>query len=88
MPGRVDGWLWPIDLVALSVLVLPLTPLARVFGFVPLALYRAVLGIAGAHVVSAELLKRWFYRRYAAQANVGLTSAPGAASPAPAPGCS
>ena len=69
-------------------LVLPLTPLARVFGFVPLARYGAVLGIAGAHVVSAALLKRWFYWRCAAQANIKLTSARGAASPAPAPGCS
>ena len=64
-PGR---WLaLATALVALSVLLLPLTPLARAFGFVPLplALYGAVLGIVGTYIIAAELLKQWFYRRYA-----------------------
>ncbi|WP_338874643.1 magnesium-translocating P-type ATPase [Spirosoma sp. SC4-14] len=68
-PGR---WLiLATGFVALFVLLLPLTPLAAVFGFspLPLALYGAVVGIVGAYVIAAERLKRWFYRTYAPKAN-------------------
>jgi len=49
------------------VLLLPLTPLARVFGFMPLpwALYGAILGLVAAYVLAAEGVKQWFYRQYA-----------------------
>jgi Mg2+-importing ATPase len=53
--------------VALVVLALPFSPLARVFGFTPLPwqLLGAILLIVATYVLSAEALKRWFYRRYA-----------------------
>ncbi|GAB3853850.1 magnesium-translocating P-type ATPase [Hymenobacter terrigena] len=52
--------------VGLVVLLLPLSPLARVLGFapLPLALYGAILGIVATYVLAAETLKQWFYRRY------------------------
>jgi Mg2+-importing ATPase len=52
-------------LVVVAALVLPYTPLARVFGFTPLPLgYLAVLGaIVTLYIVAAELTKRIFYRR-------------------------
>ena len=53
-------------LVGLLVLVLPMSPLARVFGFVPmpLALYGAIIGVVAAYVLAAEALKHWFYRKF------------------------
>lgn len=58
--------------IALTVLLLPMTPLARVFGFSPMPplLYGAVLGIVMVYVLSAEGLKRWFYRTQATKAKV------------------
>jgi Mg2+-importing ATPase len=52
-------------LVVVAALVLPYTPLARVFGFTPLPLwYLAVLGaIVTLYIVAAEMTKRIFYRR-------------------------
>jgi P-type Mg2+ transporter len=52
-------------LVVVATLVLPYTPLARVFGFTPLGLpYLGALGaVVGLYIVSAELTKRVFYRR-------------------------
>jgi Mg2+-importing ATPase len=53
-------------LVFISVLILPLTPLASLFGFVPLPLefYALMLVIVSLYIVSAEFTKRWFYRHY------------------------
>jgi P-type Mg2+ transporter len=52
-------------LVLLTVLFLPLTPIAGIFGFVPLPIsfYGWMLLIVGAYLGSAEILKGWFYRR-------------------------
>ncbi|QMW01033.1 magnesium-translocating P-type ATPase [Spirosoma foliorum] len=57
--------------VAIVVVLLPLTSLGRLFGFspLPIPLYGAVLGIVGVYVVSAELLKHWFYRHFSARQN-------------------
>ena len=43
-----------------------MSPLARVFGFVPmpLALYGAIIGVVAAYVLAAEVLKHWFYRKF------------------------
>jgi Mg2+-importing ATPase len=51
--------------VVLLTLLLPVTPLARVFGFValPLRLYAAVIMIIAIYMVTAETAKRIFYRR-------------------------
>lgn len=68
-PGR---WLAiATGFVALFVVALPLTPLAVVFGFspLPITLYGAIVGIVGTYVLSAELLKRWFYRTYTPKPN-------------------
>ncbi|MDO7852468.1 magnesium-translocating P-type ATPase [Hymenobacter convexus] len=56
--------------VGAAVLLLPLSPLARVLGFapLPLALYGAILGIVATYALAAEALKQWFYRRYARRA--------------------
>ncbi len=50
-------------LVVVATLLLPSTPLGRLFGFVPLPpLFLALLGlILLGYVLSAELVKRWFY---------------------------
>ena len=52
-------------LVVLLVLVLPFTPVAALFGFVsmPLSFYGWIILIIAAYIVSAEIAKRWFYRR-------------------------
>jgi len=65
--ARPGTWLvGTTALVALAVVLLPMTSIGRVFGFSPLStsLYGAVLGIVGAYVFAAEWLKRWFYRHY------------------------
>jgi Mg2+-importing ATPase len=51
-------------LVVIGALMLPWTPLGALFGFVPLPpLFLAILaGILAAYVLSAEAVKRWFYR--------------------------
>lgn len=53
-------------LVVVGVLLLPISPLARVFGFtaMPLSLYGAIIGVVTVYVLSAEGLKHWFYRAY------------------------
>lgn len=50
--------------VASIVLMLPNLPFAYLLGFtaVPLAFYPAMLLITGLYILSAELLKKWFYR--------------------------
>jgi Mg2+-importing ATPase len=52
--------------VALFTLVLPYSPLAGLFGFTPLPikLLLIIFGIVMLYFLSAEMLKRWFYRRY------------------------
>ncbi|MVM41242.1 magnesium-translocating P-type ATPase [Spirosoma sp. HMF3257] len=63
-PGR---WLLlATALIVGIVLLLPVSPLANVFGFttMPLSLYGAIIGIVGCYVLLAEWLKHWFYKRY------------------------
>jgi Mg2+-importing ATPase len=47
------------------VLVLPFTPLGRLFGFAPLpiAFLLFLLGIVVLYIVSAEIVKKLFYKR-------------------------
>lgn len=51
--------------VALAALFLPLMPFAGLFGFVvlPLPFYGAMLGIVFLYILSAELVKKWFYKK-------------------------
>jgi P-type Mg2+ transporter len=51
--------------VVLFVLILPFTPLAGLFGFVPLPIifYGWMLLIVTAYIISAEIAKKWFYKR-------------------------
>jgi Mg2+-importing ATPase len=51
--------------ILLLVLVLPLTPMAVWFGFtrLPVAYYAWMLVIIATYIVSAEIAKRWFYRK-------------------------
>ena len=53
-------------LIASLVLVLPYTPLAVVLNFAPLpwTTLLALFAIVGLYFTSAELLKRWFFKRY------------------------
>ncbi|MCC8425498.1 magnesium-translocating P-type ATPase [Mucilaginibacter sp. UR6-11] len=62
-------------LVILFVLTLPLTPLANWFGFIrlPVSYYGWMLLILAAYMVSAELAKRWFYRRIVDRSNHRVT---------------
>jgi Mg2+-importing ATPase len=52
--------------VALVTLLLPYSPLAGLLGFgaLPPVYLLAIAAIVAAYVVSAELVKRWFYRHY------------------------
>jgi Mg2+-importing ATPase len=52
-------------LILLVVTILPLTPVAGIFGFgrLPLYYYFWMLLIVGVYIGSAELLKQWFYRK-------------------------
>ena len=52
-------------LVVLAVLTLPVSPLAPIFGFtrLPVAFYCWIVLIVGLYIISAEMTKRWFYRR-------------------------
>ena len=54
--------------VILITLVLPYTPLAGLLGFTPLSLpyLLVIFGIVALYFMSAELTKRWFYRKYGA----------------------
>jgi Mg2+-importing ATPase len=63
LPGKY--LLIATSLILIFVLVLPFLPFAGLFGFVrlPLSFYGWMLLIVGAYILSAELAKRWFYRR-------------------------
>lgn len=65
--SRPGKWLLlATALIAGVVLLLPLSPLAKVFGFtaMPLSLYGAIIGVVSGYVLSAEAVKHWFYRKY------------------------
>jgi Mg2+-importing ATPase len=53
--------------VVAATIALPFTPLAGPLGFVPLSpgFLLTMLGIVVAYAVSAEFVKRWFYRQLA-----------------------
>ncbi len=63
-PGRL--LMIATAIIALVALVLPFSPLAAVLGFTPLPLtiLLTLLGIVVLYVASAEIVKRWFFRRY------------------------
>jgi Mg2+-importing ATPase len=48
-------------------LILPFTPLGKLFGFVhpPTAFFLILAGLIGAYLVLAQIVKDWFYKRYA-----------------------
>ena len=52
--------------VAAVVMLFPYTPLASVLGFEPLhfTTLLALLAIVGLYFISAELTKRWFFKKY------------------------
>ena len=52
-------------LIVLTVLALPFTPMAGLFGFsrLPLNYYGWMILIVASYIGSAEILKRWFYRK-------------------------
>ncbi len=54
-------------LVAAFALLLPYLPFASLLGFIPLppTFYLAMLGIVVLYILSAELMKKWFYKRLA-----------------------
>ncbi len=65
--SRPGKWLMlATALIAGVILLLPISPVARVFEFtpMPLSLYGVILGVVGCYVLSAEALKHWFYRTY------------------------
>ena len=79
--SRPGFWLMGATaLIVGIVLLLPITPLARVFGFttMPLSLYGAIIGVVIGYVAFAEVVKHWFYRTYA-------TSSARPVSPEPSP---
>jgi Mg2+-importing ATPase len=53
--------------VAGTTIFLPYTPLGALFGFVPLppGFVLLLLGITGAYLAASELVKSWFFRRFA-----------------------
>ncbi|MCL7987864.1 magnesium-translocating P-type ATPase [Sphingobacterium sp. lm-10] len=63
------GWalLFANLLIIITVLILPLTPLGSVFGFValPIQFYIYMLLIVAVYVLIADYVKRWFYRKVA-----------------------
>jgi Mg2+-importing ATPase len=63
LPGKY--LMMATGLIVLVVLVLPFTPLAGLLGFVrlPLTFYGWMGLIVAAYVGSAELAKKWFYRK-------------------------
>jgi len=63
-PGR--ALLAVTGLMVLATVLLPYTPLAGLLGFKPLPpiYWLAIAAIVAAYVVSAEVVKRWFYRHY------------------------
>lgn len=57
--------LWSVGVVMLVAIVLPFSPVAGVFGFVPLPgpVLGAILVITALYVLASEATKRFFYRR-------------------------
>ena len=53
--------------VAGTTIFLPCTPLGALFGFVPLSplLVLLLLAISGGYLVASEIVKGWFFRRFA-----------------------
>ena len=53
------------SLVVIFVLSIPLMPFAGLLGFVslPLSFYGWMLLIIAAYIISAEMAKRWFYKK-------------------------
>lgn len=53
-------------LVAVLALLLPIMPFAAIMGFtaVPFKFYLAMLAIVTMYIISAELVKNWFYRHF------------------------
>ena len=66
-PGRLV--LTATLLVAGTTIFLPYTPLAALFGFVPLPplFVLLLLAITGGYLVASELVKGWFFRRFTQQ---------------------
>jgi Mg2+-importing ATPase len=64
-PGRL--LLVSTLLVAGTTVFLPYTPLGALFGFVPLPplFVLLLLGITGGYLVASEMVKAWFFRRFA-----------------------
>jgi Mg2+-importing ATPase len=63
LPGK---WLSiATSLIVLFVLAIPVMPFASLFGFVrlPLPFYGWMLLIISCYIISAELAKRWFYKK-------------------------
>ena len=52
-------------LVVLFVLVMPFTPIAALFGFIklPVAFYAWMALIVSCYIVTAEMAKKWFYKK-------------------------
>jgi Mg2+-importing ATPase len=52
-------------LVVIAVLVIPFTPVAALFGFIrlPVAFYGWMVLIVGCYIVTAEMAKKWFYKK-------------------------
>jgi Mg2+-importing ATPase len=70
------GLLWSSIVVATFAVTLPWTPLAALFGFVPLPakLVAVVVGITVTYVLATELAKRWFFRHSQAAPRTPLAS--------------
>ena len=51
-------------------MILPFTPLASVLGFTPLPaeFFGLLAGLMTVYLVMVGVMKRWFYRRFAARA--------------------
>ena len=56
-----------VAVILVLALVLPFTPLGKVFGFVPLptTFLLILVGFIVVYLVLVELMKSWFYHRYA-----------------------
>jgi len=63
MPGR--ALMFATIIVVVAAIALPVTPLGKVFGFIPLnpAVIGAIAAIVGLYMIAAEIAKRQFYRR-------------------------